>query len=99
MVFAAANHQSTLAVMGGWLRLVVCVVDCVAEIGVCCGGAAAMIWRDGRWRGEWPAVGKSLTVGAIESCRGFWLLLGTPDLPSGEGGGDEQYQSMNSTNR
>jgi hypothetical protein len=23
----------------------------------------------------------------VESCRGFfWLLLGTPDLPSGEGG-------------
>jgi len=26
-------------------------------------------------------------VDVVESCRGFfWLLLGTPDLPSGEGG-------------
>nr|TKS03819.1 hypothetical protein D5086_0000149650 [Populus alba] len=71
VVFVVVNHQSTLAVMDGWLRLVVCVVDFVAEIGVYCGGAAAMIWRDGKWRGEWPAVGKSLAVGSIESCRGL----------------------------
>jgi hypothetical protein len=26
-------------------------------------------------------------VDVVESCRGFlWLLLGTPDLPSGDGG-------------
>jgi hypothetical protein len=26
-------------------------------------------------------------VDVVESCRGFlWLLFGTPDLPSGEGG-------------
>jgi hypothetical protein len=33
MVFAAVNHQSALAVMGGWLRLVVCAADLVAETG------------------------------------------------------------------
>jgi hypothetical protein len=44
------------------------------------------IWRDCRWRGKWPAVGKYFVVGAIESCRGFWWLLGRPNLPSGEGG-------------
>jgi hypothetical protein len=42
--------------------------------------------RDCRWRGERPAVGKSFALGAIESCRGFWWLLGMLDLPSGEGG-------------
>jgi len=40
------------------------------------GGANATIWRDGRWLGEWPAVRKSLALSAIESCRGFLVVVG-----------------------
>jgi len=58
------------------------------------------IWRDCRWHGKWPVVGKSFVVGAIESRRGFWWLLGTSNLPSGEGGvlcnGNLLMEKMNS---
>lgn len=60
VAFAAVNHQSALAVMGGWLRLVVCAADLVAE-------TESLLW---------PVVGKSLAVGAMESCRGFLVVVG-----------------------
>ena len=30
--FTAVSHQSMLVVMGGWLRLVICVADLVVEV-------------------------------------------------------------------
>jgi hypothetical protein len=54
----------------------------------CCGCSTAGLtgdaswWLDGR-----PVDGVSIAVDVVESCRGFLLLLlGTPDLPSGDGG-------------
>jgi hypothetical protein len=67
VAFAAVNHQSVLAVMGGWVA---------ASGGLCywfgCWSWKSVveaplqaIWRDCRWRGEWPAVGKSVVVGLV----------------------------------